>query len=170
MGMNKALARMNDGRSFLHHIVTCAAQAGIDTVYVVIGSQAAQVREAHPLDVHWVLNTQWHTNSMMDSLRLALRQIPRGCAAIHWPVDCIGIQPAALRELRAQAADRCALLSHLGQWGHPVWLGPRAVQELVVRPQAYPTLRHYLLLNAACVQRIPSGSAALANCNTAPAS
>ncbi|MFA5624571.1 MAG: NTP transferase domain-containing protein [Bradymonadales bacterium] len=164
MGINKALARLANGQSFLDHISSCIRAAGLSTIYVVTGAQADEVIAAHPNAAQWVHNFAWNETSMMDSLRLALRRLPAQWAAIHWPVDCVGIEPDAIRALLRER-QHCALLGHRGKWGHPVLLSPRAVRELVVCHKRYSRLNDYLATFATNVVCVEGGEAALNNVN-----
>ncbi len=127
MGTAKALLATGQG-TFLERVV--AAAASLAPVLVVVGREAAAIREAHPhLGVGWVVN-EHPAYGQLHSLRLALAALPAETAgAVVLLVDHPLVTAATVASLAAAWRRRPSAIAvpvYRGQRGHPV-IFPRAV-------------------------------------------
>jgi CTP:molybdopterin cytidylyltransferase MocA len=122
-GSPKALVPL-DGELFVDAAAELLRAAGCDPVVVVLGAQAALVRERAALDgVTVVDNPRWDTG-MGSSLQTGLRAVGSADAVVVLPVDTPGVTVEALHRLMALAAPKAlARAVYDGEIGHPVLIG-----------------------------------------------
>lgn len=152
---NKVLLPWRDGRPIVAHVADLYASAGIDSIIVVTGRDASEVRAAvADLDVRCVHNPDYASGEMLSSVKVGLGALPEGLALRrHKPVAAAFIQPAdmpcvpqsligalaAAHEPGWNLAPRC-----LGRRGHPVLLDRsywRAMLELPADAKPRAVLR-----------------------------
>ena len=125
MRENKVLLPWRDGKTLVAHAAAKYFQAGIETVIVVTGRDAAEVQKAlAALDARCVHNPDYATGEILSSVKTGLKALPADCAAAFiQPADmpCVpaGIIPrlGAAHEPGWNVAPRFE-----GQRGHPVLL------------------------------------------------
>jgi CTP:molybdopterin cytidylyltransferase MocA len=125
-GRPKALLR-HRGRPLVEHAVGVLRAAGCTRVHVVLGAQAAAVREQAELgDCVLVENPDW-AEGMGSSLRAGLDSLAGtgAGAALVSLVDQPGIGPAAVARVLAAYEGETSLVSaaYDGVRGHPVLFG-----------------------------------------------
>lgn len=122
-GSPKALVPL-DGKLFVDAAAELLRAAGCDPVVVVLGAQAALVRERAALDgVTVVDNPRWDTG-MGSSLQTGLRAVGSADAVVVLPVDTPGVTVEALHRLMALAEPKAlARAVYDGEIGHPVLIG-----------------------------------------------
>ncbi|MFC8096865.1 NTP transferase domain-containing protein [Streptomyces sp. NPDC057301] len=125
-GRPKALLR-HRGRPLVEHAVGVLRAAGCARVHVVLGAQAATVREQAELgDCVLVDNPDW-ADGMGSSLRAGLDSLADtgARAALVSLVDQPGIGPEAVARVLAAYGDEASLVSaaYDGVRGHPVLFG-----------------------------------------------
>ncbi|MEU9053389.1 nucleotidyltransferase family protein [Streptomyces sp. NPDC048384] len=125
-GRPKALLR-HRGRPLVEHAVGVLRAAGCARVHVVLGAQAAAVREQAELgDCVLVDNPDW-ADGMGSSLRAGLDSLADtgARAALVSLVDQPGIGPEAVARVLAAYGDEASLVSaaYDGVRGHPVLFG-----------------------------------------------
>lgn len=125
-GRPKALLR-HRGRPLVEHAVGVLRAAGCARVHVVLGAQAAAVREQAELgDCVLVDNSDW-ADGMGSSLRAGLDSLADtgARAALVSLVDQPGIGPEAVARVLAAYGDEASLVSaaYDGVRGHPVLFG-----------------------------------------------
>jgi nicotine blue oxidoreductase len=125
-GRPKALLR-HHGRPLVEHAVGVLRTAGCTHVHVVLGAQAAAVREQAELgDCVLVENPDW-AEGMGSSLRAGLDSLAGtgAGAALVSLVDQPGIGPEAVARVLAAYEDETSLASaaYAGVRGHPVLFG-----------------------------------------------
>lgn len=123
--MPKALVR-HRGTLFVEHAASVLHASGCHPVVVVLGAQAASIREQASLPgASLVDNPEW-TTGMGSSLRVGLAALANSpaVAALILPVDTPGVTAAAVRRFVA-LASRTALAraTYHGRPGHPVLIG-----------------------------------------------
>ena len=79
----KALARFGDCTALEIAIANCD---GLEPPIVVLGSEAARVREFVPVAARVVVNRRWR-RGQMSSLLAALKHVPRATHVLLYPVD-----------------------------------------------------------------------------------
>jgi molybdenum cofactor cytidylyltransferase len=125
------------GRSALGLILETCARAGLPPAVVVAGAHPAAVAEAAAQapgeQAQVVVNPRW-AEGRATSIQAGLDRLPAGSAALLWPVDACLPGPevlAALLAAREAAPARAAWVpSHGRRRGHPVLLGPLALERL----------------------------------------
>ncbi|MDB1089225.1 nucleotidyltransferase family protein [Streptomyces sp. ACA25] len=132
-GRPKALLE-HDGRLLVEAGAAALRAAGCDPVHVVIGAEAARVRERAALPgCVLVENPDWGSG-MGSSLRAGLASLEgESCtAALVALVDQPGIGAAAMARVRAACHSPAALAAagYGGRRGHPVLLGSRHFAEV----------------------------------------
>ena len=168
MGQNKALCLMGHD-TFLTSIVrvlqTMIAPP-VSPIVVVTGAQADDVRNAHQnlIGISWVLNPDWETTHMLESLVCGLQIIPSGMNVLQWPVDCIGVQHEDLRLLLNATPAPFTVLSHNGKPGHPMRILAPQADFLRAHPDAYASLKE--VFRDYPRQCVEASGAVLNNCNT----
>ena len=125
MSENKVLLPWRDGKPLVAHAAAKYLQAGIETVIVVTGRDAAEVQEAlAALDTRCVHNPDYATGEILSSVKTGLRAMPDEIAAVF-------IQPADMPCMPADVIPRLAAAHEpgwntaprfKGQRGHPVLL------------------------------------------------
>ncbi len=127
MGRPKALVADDHGHTWLAHSVETLRTGGIETVYVVVGAQADDVRAAAPPDCQVIEATSW-AEGMGASLRSGIAALSREHATAEamlvMLVDTPGVGPDVVRRLTASVnATTLARASYDGKPGHPVLIG-----------------------------------------------
>ena len=125
MGENKVLLPWRAGQAIVAHVAAKYLQAGIETVLVVTGRDAVQVRAVlAPLKVSCVHNPDYVTGEILSSVKVGLGALPVGLAATFLqPAD----MPCIPVEVITQLADGHEAGWNLapcfeGRRGHPVLL------------------------------------------------
>ncbi|MCK6525805.1 NTP transferase domain-containing protein [Myxococcota bacterium] len=160
MGQPKALLRLVDGRTLLRAWLDALATVAPRRI-VVVGAVVDPLLNELQAGEEAVHNPRWAETGPAESLHLGALALPDDTPwALVTPVD---VPPCALHELaRLCEAPVPAVLSHDGQPGHPVRLGPA---ELAAIRRAPPVGGLRSLLHAATL--IPSARPdALLNLNT----
>lgn len=126
MGQPKALVA-DHGETWLARSVGALRAGGIETVYVVVGASADEVRAAAPADCQVIEATSW-AEGMGASLRSGIttlsREHPTAEAMLIMLVDTPGVGPDVIRRLAASASATTLIrASYHGQPGHPVLIG-----------------------------------------------
>lgn len=127
MGRPKALVRDPHGTSWAARAARTLLDAGCDPVLVVIGAEAAAVREVlHHQPVQVVEAVDW-MEGMGVSLRTGLTAMLEQSstfAAVVVPVDLPDLSPDAVRRVAAEGhAAGLVRATYHGRPGHPVLLG-----------------------------------------------
>ena len=119
-------------RTIIETVVHSVQEAGASPVIVVTGYQGERLRRhlAH-LGVTFVHNERYYETQMMDSLRLALAQLPEGTEkVVVCPGDVPLVRCDTIRELLRADGDFvrpcCQRIS-----GHPVVLSGRVLPDLM---------------------------------------
>ena len=119
-------------RTIIETIVHSVQEAGASPVIVVTGYQGERLRRhlAH-LGVTFVHNEHYYETQMMDSLRLALAQLPEGTEkVVVCPGDVPLVKCDTIRELLCADGDFVRPCCQ-GISGHPVVLSGRVLPELM---------------------------------------
>ena len=164
MGKNKALCHLSDSETFLSSIVHALQKAGVDLIHVVIGAQAEIVRDCHAhLHVNWVVNPEWASTYMLESLTLGVRNTPPHTGIIHWPVDCVGVHAEDIQKLIDAEPAPFATLYFDGTPGHPLRIAPEKADLLRTKSHNFASLRDFFHSDD-CI-RVDAKFPALMNCN-----
>lgn len=123
-GRPKALLT-HGGESLVSRAVRTARAGGCASVVVVLGAEAASVRQRADLaDCVVAVNQDW-TTGMGSSLRAGLAAVPRSSgAAVILLVDQPFVTAEAVRAVIASGAD-VAAATYDGRRGHPVLIAAR---------------------------------------------
>lgn len=123
-GRPKAL--LTHGRELLvERAVRTARAGGCESVVVVLGAEADEVRRRADLAGCVVVVNQDWTTGMGSSLRVGLAAVPKSCsAAVIQLVDQPFVTAEAVRAVIAADAD-VAAASYEGRRGHPVLIAAR---------------------------------------------
>ena len=152
--------RHEDGRLLVERAVATLRDGGCARVWVVLGAEAARVRETADVgDATLVDNPTWKSG-MGSSLRAGLAALAAtdAAAAVVLLVDTPGIGPEAVARLLAAApASPAALLTatYKGKRGHPVILGREHWAGVTTLATADVGARAYLVAHAEQVQGVP---------------
>ncbi|MEU5218191.1 nucleotidyltransferase family protein [Streptomyces sp. NPDC020807] len=117
------------GRPLVENAVRVLREGGCEVVHVVLGAEAATVRERAELPGCVLVDNPDWTEGMGSSLRVGLASLaadPRGVdAALVSLVDQPGIGPAAVARVLAayRSRDTLAAAAYGGERGHPVLFG-----------------------------------------------
>ncbi len=166
MGFPKALCLLGQS-SFLQSIVETLTACQVHHIVVVVGAQAERVIKFH-LDhglsnVHYVLNPDWQTTYMLESLRCGLKHVPLDHAVLHWPVDCVDVHPHDLSALLKSKSPLSALV-YDNKLAHPMRISADAVGLLRDDAQNFASLRDFVAKFD--IEAVPTKFRALMNCNT----
>lgn len=138
MGSPKALLKI-EVTTFIHRIIKALYSARIDSIAVVVGAHASEIRkEVEDLGVTIVINENYKSgqlSSLIAGLEFLERSSPD--AALIWPVD----HPAVSAET-VLALTRCFEITGLGiivprcgdRRGHPILLSRRLFAEVKKAP------------------------------------
>lgn len=124
-GMPKALVR-HRGTLFVEHAAEVLHSGGCHPVVVVLGAQAAEVRQQASLPGSSLVDNPEWTTGMGSSLRVGLAALAdeSAAAALILPVDTPGVTAEAVRRFVALASPSAlARASYNGRPGHPVLIG-----------------------------------------------
>lgn len=163
-GRPKALLR-HHGRPLVEHAVRVLREGGCRTaVHVVLGAQAAQVRERADLHGCVVLeNADWE-RGMGSSLRTGLDALTRTDAsgALVFLVDQPGIGPEAVARVRAvlRSPADLAAAAYGGRRGHPVLLGAGHWTRVAADAAGDRGARGYLRAHEAQIRLVECGDIA----------
>ncbi|WP_459838017.1 nucleotidyltransferase family protein, partial [Catenuloplanes niger] len=162
-GMPKALVTL-DGELLADRAVRTLAGGGCDSVLVVLGAAAAEVRARAALtgaDV--IVNDDWPAG-MGSSLRAGLTALaarPAVDAALVLLVDLPGMTAAAVRRLVAVAGrDALAMGGYGDHRGHPVLLGRDHWDGAAALADGDVGARPYLRAHRDAVRVVPVGDVA----------
>ncbi|GAA4246026.1 nucleotidyltransferase family protein [Dactylosporangium darangshiense] len=152
--------RHDDGRLLVERAVATLRDGGCTRIWVVLGAEAARVRDEAQLgDVQLLDNPTWKSG-MGSSLRVGLAALADSDAqaVAVLLVDTPGIGPEAVSRLLAAApAGTGALLTatYKGKRGHPVILGRDHWPGVTTLATADVGARAYLVAHADQVQGVP---------------
>lgn len=123
-GRPKALLT-HDGGLLVERAVRTARAGGCESVVVVLGAEADEVRQRADLTGCAVAVNQDWTTGMGSSLRVGLAAVPQTCAAaVILLVDQPFVTAEAVRAVIASGAD-VATASYEQRRGHPVLIAAR---------------------------------------------
>jgi xanthine dehydrogenase accessory factor len=134
MGKNK-LALPLHGKPLVRHAVEAALTAALDPVIVVIGHDAAVMRDAlGGLPVHFVQNDAF-AEGLSTSLRIGIRSVPPTCnGAMILLGDMPNVSPELIERIIAafDPAQSCVICvaTAKGERGHPVLWGRQIFGEM----------------------------------------
>jgi molybdenum cofactor cytidylyltransferase len=124
MGTHKLLLPLGD-RPVIAHVIAAACASGADTVLVVLGHQAEQVRAALPPNRLRVVENPEYTDGMASSLRAGIAAVPAECAGA---LVLLGDQPLITATLldrliaaARRAPDTIVSAVYGGRRGNPVF-------------------------------------------------
>jgi nicotine blue oxidoreductase len=129
---------------------------------VVLGAQAARVREAAPDLPETVLNPDWETG-LGSSLRVGLEALAGtpATAAVVLLVDMPDVTPEAVRRVAALAAPGALAMGGYGdRRGHPVLLGRDHWAGVARSATGDHGARDYLRAHPDLVEVVPVGDVA----------
>ncbi|MEU6280178.1 nucleotidyltransferase family protein [Streptomyces sp. NPDC047028] len=162
-GRPKALLE-HRGRLLVEHAVEVLRAAGCGTVHVVLGAQAAEVRERAELDGCVLVDNPAWASGMGSSLRAGLGSLAgTGVrAALVSLVDQPGIGPAAVSRVLGAFENDSSLVSaaYDGVRGHPVLLGAAHWAGIAATATGDRGARAYLREHAAAVRLVECADAA----------
>ena len=76
MGQPKALLSYR-GKTFAEHLVSATRHERVGLTRIVLGAQAAEIRNRLPLDAAWILeNPNWQLGQL-SSIQAVIRSLPR---------------------------------------------------------------------------------------------
>ncbi len=138
MGRPKALLPYG-GRAFLEHLLQVTRHPGVGVTRVVLGANAAEVRQSLQLDPATVIvNAEW-TKGQLSSLQVALRSLPAGLT--QGVLLCLVDHPLITSQLVGELIERfdrsprsIVIPTYRGQRGHPVILPSHLYPELLAAP------------------------------------
>lgn len=130
MGSPKMLLEI-EGRTVIDRAISAVA-ASCEPVIVVLGYDAARVREAVSYAVAFVVNPDPQAGQL-SSLQCGLRAVPPHCDRVAFlPGDFHSVQPATVAALlEALAGAPLALPRCAGRNGHPVVIGRALMNEML---------------------------------------
>lgn len=152
-------------RPLVEHAVHTLRDGGCrPDVHVVLGAQAAAVRDRADLSGCVVLDNPGWQEGMSSSLRVgltALRDTGAG-AALVFLVDQPGIGPGAVARVRAayRSPGTIAAASYEGRRGHPVLLGAEHWAGVAAEASGDRGARGYLSRNSAHIRLVDCGDIA----------
>lgn len=138
MGRPKALLPYG-GSTFLECILGSLDAAGIGAVRIVVGADAAAIREGFPALVETTLVRNPNPEEgMLSSVRVGVSALPEGVEAfLLWPVDHPLVRASTASALVRAWRERNApvvLPRHRGKRGHPVLFSVETIPELLSAP------------------------------------
>ena len=151
------------GQTLLAKTIAAACDAGIDTIVVVLGAAAAEIRDALPplpLHVHFVVNERW-PEGMGTSIASGVRQIVALDPTLEGVMILVCDQPAldaaVLKNfLHAAAADRsCIHLADFGSGRGPPVIFPSALFDELFALRGDSGAREVHRRHATIVRAIP---------------
>jgi len=127
LGLPKALVADAHGQTWLARSVETLRSGGIETVYVVVGARADDVKAAAPRECQVIEAPNW-AEGMGASLRTGLVTLqgdhPSADAVVVMLVDTPGVSADVVRRLTESVkATTLARASYNGKPGHPVLIG-----------------------------------------------
>ncbi len=159
MGTMKALLPWENNRSVLAHILDQLRHAGLASIVVVTGYQAALLaREAADFDVQFTHNHDFANGEMLRSIQTGLRALPEETsAALVVLGDQPQIQSATVAQImQAYWRDHSLIVmpSFEMRRGHPMLLDRRLWAELLALPDG-ATAREVINRHAAEINYVP---------------
>ncbi|MYQ45955.1 NTP transferase domain-containing protein [Streptomyces sp. SID4985] len=152
------------GRPLVEHAAGVLRAAGCTPVHVVLGAQAAEVRERARLDGCVLVDNPDWPDGMGSSLRAGLRSLARtgARAALVSLVDQPGIGPVAAARVLAAFQDEHSLASaaYDGVRGHPVLLGSAHWPGIAATATGDRGARAYLRDHTADIRLVECGDVA----------
>lgn len=138
MGRPKALLPYG-GSTFLECILGALDAAGIGAVRIVVGEDAAAIRERFPALVETTLVRNPNPEEgMLSSVRVGVSALPEGVEAfLLWPVDHPLVRAStasALVQAWREWNAPVVLPRHRGKRGHPVLFSVGTIPELLSAP------------------------------------
>jgi nicotine blue oxidoreductase len=160
-GMPKALVTYQ-GRLLVQRAADTLREGGCAQTTVVLGAEAARVREAAPDLPGTVVNDGW-ASGMGSSLRVGLEELAGSTAeaAVVLLVDMPGVTAEAVRRVIARAdAGALVMGGYDGRRGHPVLLGRDHWAPVAASAAGDRGARDYLRAHAGEVRVVPVGDVA----------
>jgi len=139
MGRSKALLPLG-GATFLERLLGLYRALGVESIVVVLGDNASDVRAAVPLAGARVVINERPEEGMLSSIHLALDSLPPTAdgLVVH-PVDYPAVAAATvdgLRKLFHSRPDCIIIPRYSSRRGHPVIFPRRLFSELKAAPLA----------------------------------
>jgi molybdenum cofactor cytidylyltransferase len=138
MGRDKALLPYR-GSTFLGHLIHVLRQPRIGFLRIVVGENAAAVREQITFDPSQIVINPHPEQPQLVSLQLAIRSIPE--QLVDGALVCLVDHPCVERETVRllldrfyQAGKRIVIPTFHGQRGHPVLFAVSLFGELLAAP------------------------------------
>jgi CTP:molybdopterin cytidylyltransferase MocA len=100
-------------------------------VVVVLGCQAEAIRQTLDPEVEVLLNADWETSQMVDSVRMGLQLLPADDHVLITPVDAPPAPEPVLQVMSAGSGS--AVPTHQSHPGHPVRVEIGAVLAALTR-------------------------------------
>ena len=131
MGEFKPLMELG-GKPMLLHVVDAFLNAGVDTVVVVCGYRAGEIREVLAgRNVHITDNPAYETTDMLASLRLGLQTLEGQFDRVFLnPADAPLLDPSLLQRMM-EGSVPLMQTSYQGKGGHPVLMHRSLLSELL---------------------------------------
>ncbi|MBO4903108.1 MAG: NTP transferase domain-containing protein [Lachnospiraceae bacterium] len=133
MGQFKPMLQVGD-TSFIKRIIHTMRAAGLEDILVVTGAGRDELAE-HLADenVRLLFNAQYETTQMLESVKLAIREVQRiADAIVLTPVDiCLPGIPVYRGLLRKVYSADCVRPVYDGRPGHPVLIGKRVFSAVL---------------------------------------
>ena len=131
LGEPKQLALLA-GETLLARAVRCGSVAGCDPVVIVLGAEAARVREHCAFLSALVLTNEGWAEGMASSIRVGIASIAgRVDAAILMTCDQPAVSSSHLRQLIARDADQITASAYGGRRGVPAYFPACYFSELM---------------------------------------
>lgn len=139
MGQPKVLLPWTDERSILEHILVQVQSGSVDTMVVITGRAADDVRQtAENAGAAAVHNSDYQTGEMLSSLKVGLKALPEFVtAALVVLGDQPRLQPETVRAIiTAYAEGKGGIIapSYQMRRGHPILIDRRYWDELLALP------------------------------------
>ena len=135
MGYPKALLERG-GETFLGHWLRILGSAGVGEIRVVLGRDAAAIRQAVPLADRQVVLQRCPEEGMLSSLCLGLASLPDGLAGCFLcPVDHPVVESSLLARMQGVLRPGSVVVpQNAGRRGHPVLFAAELFDELHAAP------------------------------------
>ncbi len=133
MGSFKPTLPIGD-TTFVKRIISMMREAGISEIFVVAGANRKELTEhLKDEDVRMLFNAQYETTQMLESIKLAIREVQRYAdAIILTPVDVALPDGAAYRTvLRHYGEADCIRPVFQEKGGHPVLIGRQVFSPIL---------------------------------------
>ncbi len=166
MGSPKALLQTPDGIPLAKAQADLLSRAGCDPVTVVIGADAARIRE-EVMGCPFTVHEGWRAGRV-SSLQAGLRALPPSDAYVILPVDAVGIAQQTVESLLCLGASSRAQAirpSYRERAGHLLWISAATADEILHLMPA-PETRLNAWIDPKCMWVEMEDPALLHNLNT----